>query len=433
MLVTRHAARSIGIQARCASTTDLRQKINHANHEAISHYKRSEIVLEDVVPAQEMIPFLKPGSKRFLHAGPPVNFANMCNAMKGAAAGMIMLEGWAKDVNEALHLMETGEIEWAANNDHFSVGPMSGIITPTFPVWVVRNRVYDAVSFSRPADLHQQFGNYHHLDAVRHWRDFVGPTFRKALKGSGPIDLYPLLQASLESGDELHNRVNAFTLLLGGQLSLGLIKSHTPNDEIQHAMEFVYNDPNGVRLTLGLAMACGQALLHPVCGVEYSTIISCMARNGTDWGIRVSPLHPQWFTAPAPTCHKYFTFQNYTKKDFGLDMGDSVITETAGWGAFLAGNSLALAHNVGATPDEAFATQASNREYCIDRNDRILIPSFAYEPGPLGIDLRRVIAKGKTFLINTGIAHKEMGHSVVARGLLYPPMECFTAAAEAWC
>jgi len=36
-------------------------------------------------------------------------------------------------------------------------------------------------------------------------------------------------------------------------------------------------------------------------------------------------------------------------------------------------------------------------------------------------------------LINTGIAHKEMGFSVVARGLLYPPMDAFKNASNAWC
>jgi hypothetical protein len=44
------------------------------------------------------------------------------------------------------------------------------------------------------------------------------------LKAVGPIDLYPMLQQSLESGDELHNRVNSFTLLLAAQLSIGMVK-----------------------------------------------------------------------------------------------------------------------------------------------------------------------------------------------------------------
>jgi len=419
--------------ATAASGASLKAKITNANNEVISRLKQGEIVLEDIVPAREVIPFLGTGKKAFLHAGPPVTWERMCNAMKGAAAGMIIMEGWAKNIDEALKLLSSGEVVWAANNDHNSVGPMSGIITPSFPVYVVRNKTFGNTSYSRPADLHQQFGNYHHLDAVYKWRDVVGPAFRTALKARGPIDMYPMLQGSLDHGDELHNRVNAFTLLLAGQLFIGMNKADVPKDVQASCLDFVYNDMNGPRLTLGLAMACAQAILNPATGVEYSTVISCMARNGTDWGIRLCSSHPEWYTALAPTCHKYFIFPKFTRADFGNDMGDSVITETAGWGAFLMANSMALAHNVGCTPEEAFAGQKSNQEYCLATNDKLKVPASAFAPAPLGIDLRQVFARKKPFLINTGIAHKDMGHSVVARGLLFPPQDVFDTAAAAWC
>jgi len=242
-----------------------------------------------------------------------------------------------------------------------------------------------------------------------------------------------MLQKSLESGDELHNRVNAFTYFLAAQLSIGLVKGNVDHQLHVDTLNFIYNDLNGVRLTLGLAMACAQAILNPGVGVDYSTVISCMARNGTDWGLRVMSTHPHWSTDLAPTCHKYFIFPGFTRADFGNDMGDSVITETAGWGAFLSGNSLALAYNVGITVDEAFSGQKSNLDYTIAKNSKLLVPSFGYQPAPLGLDLRCVLKRNQPFLINTGIAHKEMGHSVVARGLLYPPMGVFTDAAKYWC
>jgi len=212
-----------------------------------------------------------------------------------------------------------------------------------------------------------------------------------------------------------------------------MVKADLPKSTLLEVLNFIHNDLNGVRLTLGLAMACAQAILNPGLGVEYSTVISCMSRNGTDWGIRLMTTHPKWFTAPAPTCHKYYLFPPYTREHFGLDMGDSVITETAGWGAFLMANSMALAYNVGCTPEEAFEAQKTNQTYTISTNSKLKVPASAYAPAPLGIDIRHVIAKKKTFLINTGIAHKDMGHSVVARGLLYPPLEVFESAAKDWC
>jgi len=165
----------------------------------ISRLHKSTIVLEDIVAAKEVIPFLAQHKKSFLHAGPPVTWDRMCNAMKGSAIGMMMMEGWAKDAKEATRQLESGEVKWAANNDHFSVGPMSGIITPSFPVYVVKNTAFGNTSFSRPADLHQQFGNYHKIEAVKAWKDLVGPALRKGLKAVGPIDMYPMLQKSLDT------------------------------------------------------------------------------------------------------------------------------------------------------------------------------------------------------------------------------------------
>jgi hypothetical protein len=85
----------------------LRAKVVGANNEVISRLKRGDIELQDIVPAQEVIPFLK-GRKAFLHAGPPVTWERMCNSMKGSAIGMMLLEGWAKDEKEALALLASG-------------------------------------------------------------------------------------------------------------------------------------------------------------------------------------------------------------------------------------------------------------------------------------------------------------------------------------
>src|SRR5439155_454363 len=52
---------------------------------------------------------------------------------------------------------------------------------------------------------------------------------------------------------------------------------------------------------LNIAMAAGKALADPAAGVPHSTLVTVMARNGTDFGIRVSALGDRWFTAPVNT------------------------------------------------------------------------------------------------------------------------------------
>ena len=413
--------------------SNLKEKIKAANDEAVRRLTSAKLILEDIVPAKEVIPFLRDNEYSLLHAGPPREWSTMCEAMKGSIIGMVLLEGWAKTVEEAKELLNSGKVVMGSNNEHFSVGPMSGIITPSFPVYVVYNETFGNRSYSRPADLHQQFGNYNKIDAVREWRDLVAPNLRKGLKALEPTDLMPILQTSLEMGDELHNRVNSFTILLVNHLTFGMIKANVPSEELEKTLDFCFKNPNGVRLTLGLAMACGQAILNPMVNIDYCTFISCMCRNGVDWAVRLASIGNDWFKAPSPTCHKYFIFPGYTREDFGNDMGDSVITETAGWGGLIMANSMALAYNVGASPEEAFEISKINQSLVYSSNPSFKVPAFAYNASPLGIDVRKVIKNKQTPIINTGIAHREEGHSVVARGLLNPPIECFQQAFDAFC
>ena len=89
---------------------------------------------------------------------------------------------------------------------------------------------------------------------------------------------------------------------------------------------------------LGLAMAAGKAIADPARDVEYSTIVTAMCRNGTEFGIRVSGLGDEWFTAPSPFVEGLYV-PGFSAKDAGLDMGDSAITETVGWGGFVLGGA----------------------------------------------------------------------------------------------
>lgn len=58
-------------------------------------------------------------------------------------------------------------------------------------------------------------------------------------------------------------------------------------------------------------------------------MVTTMARNGTEFGIRISGLGTRWFTAPAEMV-KGLIFPGFTEEDANPDIGDSAITETAG-------------------------------------------------------------------------------------------------------
>jgi hypothetical protein len=57
--------------------------------------------------------------------------------------------------------------------------------------------------------------------------------------------------------------------------------------------------------------------------VEGSTIVTIMARNGTDFGIKVSGLGDKWFTAQSPVV-KALYFPGFKESDACRDIGDSL-------------------------------------------------------------------------------------------------------------
>ena len=79
------------------------------------------------------------GAHMILHAGPPIAWDRMCGPMQGAIAGAIVSEGWAQNDAEARGLIESGAVRCEPCHDHGAVGPMAGVISPSMPVWIVRD------------------------------------------------------------------------------------------------------------------------------------------------------------------------------------------------------------------------------------------------------------------------------------------------------
>ena len=78
--------------------------------------------------------------------------------------------------------------------------------------------------------------------------------------------------------------------------------------------------------------ACKLAL-DAARGIDGSTMVVAMARNGTDFGIQVSGTGDEWFTGPAQVADGLY-LGDYGPDDANPDIGDSAITETAGIGGF---------------------------------------------------------------------------------------------------
>ena len=403
---------------------DIKKRIEAANEEVVKRLNAGDPVLVDIAPAGEVIPGFK--DRMITHSGPPIDWPRMCGAQRGAMIGAVIFEGWAKNVEEASRLLEGGGVRFEPNHHHQAVGPMAGTISPSMPVWVVENKAFGNRSFCRQVEGRQQFGDYSEsaLQDLHRWKNVWAPSLRQGLRQTGGLPLKPIIAKALMMGDELHNRPVAASSLFANAMSSAMVEAGVAKESLVATLKYTANHE---LLFLGLAMASGKAIADPAAGIESSTVVVAMARNGTDFGIRVSGLGEDWFTAPSPRV-KGLYFPGYKEEDAGFDMGDSAITETVGWGGFVLAGAPGILSLVGGTPDEAIAYSREMREITAGTSGNYRLPVFGFQGTALGIDIRRVVQTGITPIIDTAIAHRNPGFSIIGAGLVRAPLECFQNA-----
>jgi hypothetical protein len=406
-------------------------RIDAANREAVRRMLEGDPVLIDVVPAESVIPELK--ERLILHAGPPIEWARMCGPMQGAISGAVLYEGWAKDLDAATALAAGGGVQFQPNHHFNAVGPMTGMITRSMPVMVVENRKFGNRAYctiNEGLGKVMRFGgnDAEVLNRLAWLRDVLGPLLGKALRDSGGIPLKVMIARGLGMGDEMHQRNVACTGLFLREISPWLARAASDNEKLAEALAFISKND---QFFLNIAMAMGKAIMDPVRGIENSTIVTAMCRNGTDFGVRVSATGDQWFVAPVEMPIGLY-FPGYSEADANPDMGDSAIVETIGLGGFAMAAAPAVVGFIGAgNASTAITYTKEMTEIAIAENPEWAIPALDFMGVPTGIDVRLVAGSGIMPAINTGIAHKKPGIGQVGAGVARAPMGCFQQAARA--
>jgi hypothetical protein len=406
--------------------------IDQANTTAVNRLMEARPILKAVATARDVIPGMK--DNLFLHAGPPIEWARMSGPLRGAIIGAMLFEGLAANESEATTMAERGEVEFDSCHHHGAVGPMAGVISASMKVYVVENAEHGNKSFSNLNEGYGKvlrYGAYSDdvLKRLRWMNDVLGVALADALDQSNGLDLRALIAEALHMGDEGHNRNKAGSLIYLKLIS-PLIAKVVKDDAIEsEILQFLGDNALSV---LNPVMAACKAMADTAHGVECSTIVTTMARNGTDFGIRVSGLgEKQWFTAPAEIPIGLF-FSGFTQDDANPDIGDSAITETAGIGGFAMATAPAIVTFVGGTPKDAMNATLEMYEITFAESKFFTMPSLDFRGTPTGIDLRKVVELGITPRINTGIAHKNAGVGQVGAGLVRPPLKMFEEALVAF-
>jgi Protein of unknown function (DUF1116) len=230
-------------------------------------------------------------------------------------------------------------------------------------------------------------------------------------------------------GDEMHQRNIAASALLARAMMPHLARAAENSGTLTRAAEFIAGND---QFFLNLAMAAGKALTDPANGVEHSTLVTTMARNGTTFGIRVSGHGERWFTAPVNQPSGLY-FPGFGPSDANPDMGDSAIVETIGLGGCAMAASPAAARFVGAGGmAEAMQVTVEMQHISLGDHPHFRIPILDERGAPVGIDIRPVIETGITPLINTGIAGRKAGTGQIGAGIVRAPFDCFARALEAF-
>lgn len=409
---------------------DLPERIAAANAEAVSRIMSAQPLLVGYGRALDVVPGMT--ETTILHAGPPITWERMSGPMKGAVTGAIVFEGLAADLEEAAEVAASGRITFSPCHEHQSVGSMAGVTSASMYVHIVRNETHGNYAFTNLSEqlakiLRMGANDQSVIDRLIWMRDVLGPMLKEAVEITGPIDLRLMLAQALHMGDEAHNRNVAGTVLLFQALAPGLLQSSFTTEQKKEVFDFIASSDYFSGPTW---MATAKAALDAANGVEGSTVVTTMARNGVEFGIRVAGLPGQWFTGPAQKVIGPM-FAGYKPEDAGLDIGDSAITETFGFGGFAMAAAPAIVALVGGTVEEAMAFTREMGEITTTENPNLTIPSLGFQGLPTGIDVRKVMDTGILPIINTAIAHKDAGIGMIGAGITHPPIEAFQKAIAA--
>ena len=408
-----------------------RVDVEAANRLAAERMLKSKPMLSGVGIACEVVPGMR--RNLVLHAGPPVTWERMCGPMRGAVIGGLLYEGLATTREEAERLAASGAVEFEPCHHHDAVGPMAGVMTSRMPVWMFENATYGNrafCTFNEGLGKVLRYGAFSPevLERLRWIETDLAPVMRQALALHGPIDMKSLIAQVLQMGDEGHNRNRAGTSLVIRELAPFLVRLDEPRERIAKVLAFLHGNDHSF---LNLSMPACKCSVDAASGIEGSTVITTMARNGTDFGIRVSGLGDRWFTGPAGMVDGLY-LPGFGPQDAAPDIGDSVITETAGIGGFAMAAAPAIVKFVGGSPADAIDVTLRMYEITLTENDAYQIPGLDFRGTPTAIDVRKVVETGILPAINTGIAHREPGIGMVGAGLVKPPENCFKDALAAF-
>jgi hypothetical protein len=398
-------------------------RVGRANREAVDRIESAQPQAVGVACARDVLPVLE--GRSLLLAGPPIEYGCICDPQRRALAAACVFEGWAGSRDEAHELLARGGVALHPGNPHNHVGAMTGVCSPSMPVWVVEDdvsgtRAYSTFNEGPGNTLWFGVGDDESIDRLRFFRHELAPLVGRLLEREGPVDVFGLVAQGLQMGDELHMRSQATGNLLTRRLLPGFAALGG-----ERAARFVAGNHH---FFLSLTMAAAKCASLAAAGVEGSSVVNVISRNGTEVGLQVAGLPGRWFTAPAARVGDALLREGYSDDDAALDVGDSAVIECVGLGGMAIAAAPAVAAFFGGSARDALERTELMGQITLGRSRRFAIPALDSVGTPVGIDARLVVELEVTPQITTGVLHASSGAGQIGAGVAHQPVEPFRAA-----
>lgn len=403
------------------------ERVAQANAEAVERIEAASPRAVGVAPATEVIDAFE-GGRVLLHSGPPIEWDRVCNPQRRALAAACLFEGWADEREAAGELLGSGDVELRSGNDCGHAGAMTGVCSPSMPVWVVEDersaaRAHSTLSEGPGRTLWLGVGDDEAVERLRFFRDELGPLLAECIERLGPIDVFGLAAQGVQMGDDVHMRSQATGALLLRELLPALAGRAS-----ERSGRFLSSNHH---LFLTLAIAGAKCASLAAGGSEGASIVTLISRNGTDVGVQVAGLEDRWFTAPAAPVQDALLREGFEADDAALDIGDSAVIECVGLGGAALAAAPAVAAFFGGTTVDAVERTRLTGEVSVARSRRFTIPLLDSEGTPVGIDARLVSELEITPQVSTGVLHRSSGAGQIGAGIARQPVQPFRAATVA--
>lgn len=406
--------------------TSIGPEVDEANRKAVDRILAAEAVLVDIKPALKAIPDFR--ANLVTHAGPPISWDKMLKVQKIAVINAIRAEGLADSPSRADRLVRNGEILVEPNHKYGNVSGMCGATSASSQVLIFRDKIHDHISTDwMQTDLTSFSQKFEvGIKEVEFVNNTLAPVMKATIRHARGFNVKELLSKGLQMGDELHGSFDATRGVFMNWILPHIVRAGFSRETMGRVGDYFMG--NGGRWYCGnLMMGACKVMMDAAKGAKYSTIVTVMARNGVDFGIKVSGLGDMWFTGPAGSITGYM-FPGFTPADAAPDIGDSAISETRGLGGTALSASPSQARLFGGALQEAVEHTRDMKRISIAEDPMFRIPYMDFIGVPVGIDIRKVVEMNTVPRIDTGIAHKDGGHGIIGTGIAEAPMEAFKKA-----